>query len=125
MRFSPSPPLAGGDTGFTQWRDAMKMVARLPGGIPSDFRRKLWLALSEKHLQSRGVNWTKEEKICFNEWTNPDDSELGIQIVKVIKVFFVKTAWEFDNLPKGFSRIYTEPVVVYFAVLPDKRIKLC
>lgn len=39
MRFSPSP--VPGDSGFNQWRDAMKMVARLPGGIPPEFRRKV------------------------------------------------------------------------------------
>jgi hypothetical protein len=30
-----------GDSGFTQWRDAMKMVARLPGGIPPEFRKRV------------------------------------------------------------------------------------
>lgn len=47
------------------------------------FMFQLWLALSEKHLQSKGVNWNQTEKLCFNEWSNPDDSELGVQIVKV------------------------------------------
>lgn len=49
---------------------------------------QLWLALSEKHLQSKGVNWSQTEKFCFNEWSNPDDSELGIQIVKVSNLAF-------------------------------------
>ncbi|GLV44391.1 uncharacterized protein CBL_10195 [Carabus blaptoides fortunei] len=80
MRFSPTPVPA--DSGFGQWRDAMKMVAKLPGGIPPEFRKKLWLALAEKHLQSKGVNWTQTERLCFNEWSNPDDNELGVQIVK-------------------------------------------
>ncbi|XP_068085867.1 uncharacterized protein [Anabrus simplex] len=80
MRFSVMP--YPGDSGFTQWHDAMKMVARLPGGIPPEFRRRLWLTLAEKHLQARGVNWCHAERFCFNEWSNPDDDELGIQIVK-------------------------------------------
>ena len=29
------------------------------------------------------MDWKQAEKICFNEWSNPDDEELGIQIVKV------------------------------------------
>lgn len=55
MRFSvepPPPPLgpgasptkqaAPGDaSGFQQWHDAMRMVARLPGGVPPEFRRKV------------------------------------------------------------------------------------
>ncbi|CAB4067435.1 TBC1 domain family member 30 [Lepeophtheirus salmonis] len=80
IRFSldPSP----GDPGYDQWKDAMKMVARLPEGIPVDFRKKLWLTLAEKYLSQRCVEWKKAERFCFNEWSNPDDDELGIQIVK-------------------------------------------
>ncbi|CAL7951896.1 unnamed protein product [Xylocopa violacea] len=80
MRFSLTPQ--PGESGFIQWLDAMKMVARLSGGIPPEFRKKLWLTLAERHLEQRGVDWKQAEKICFNEWSNPDDEELGIQIVK-------------------------------------------
>uniref|UniRef100_T1J0F6 TBC1 domain family member 30 n=1 Tax=Strigamia maritima TaxID=126957 RepID=T1J0F6_STRMM len=80
MRFSVEP--RGGDTGFMQWHDAMKMVARLPGGIPADFRKRLWLTMADKHLQSRRVDWDQAKRVCFNERSNPDDDELGTQIVK-------------------------------------------
>ena len=30
-----------GDPGYTQWKDAMKMVARLPEGVPQEFRKKV------------------------------------------------------------------------------------
>ncbi|KAK2584478.1 hypothetical protein KPH14_006853 [Odynerus spinipes] len=80
MRFSLTPQ--PGESGFQQWLDAMKMVARLPGGIPAEFRKRLWLTLAERHLEQRGVDWKQAEKVCFNEWSNPDDEELGIQIVK-------------------------------------------
>ncbi|XP_043273402.1 uncharacterized protein [Venturia canescens] len=80
MRFSLTPQ--PGESGFTQWLDAMKMVARLQGGIPPEFRKRLWLTLAERHLDQRGVDWKQAEKLCFNEWSNPDDEELGIQIVK-------------------------------------------
>ncbi|XP_070161747.1 serine-rich adhesin for platelets isoform X3 [Polyergus mexicanus] len=78
MRFSLSPQPGE----ITQWLDAMKMVAKLQGGIPSEFRKRLWLTLAERHLEKHGVDWKQAEKICFNEWSNPDDEELGIQIVK-------------------------------------------
>jgi PREDICTED: similar to CG3996-PA isoform 1 len=39
MRFSVDP--MPGDSGFNEWHDAMRMVARLPGGIPDEFRRKV------------------------------------------------------------------------------------
>ncbi|XP_024876036.1 uncharacterized protein LOC112457311 isoform X1 [Temnothorax curvispinosus] len=80
MRFSLTPQ--PGESGFIQWLDAMKMVAKLQGGIPPEFRKRLWLTLAERHLEQRGVDWKQAEKICFNEWSNPDDEELGIQIVK-------------------------------------------
>ncbi|OAD57740.1 TBC1 domain family member 30 [Eufriesea mexicana] len=38
MRFSLTPQ--PGESGFIQWLDAMKMVARLSGGIPPEFRKK-------------------------------------------------------------------------------------
>ena len=39
MRFSLTPQ--PGESGFNQWLDAMKMVAKLQGGIPAEFRRKV------------------------------------------------------------------------------------
>lgn len=39
MRFSLTPQ--PGESGFIQWLDAMKMVAKLQGGIPAEFRRKV------------------------------------------------------------------------------------
>ncbi|XP_033222408.1 uncharacterized protein LOC117176309 [Belonocnema kinseyi] len=80
MRFSLAPQ--AGESGFTQWLDAMKMVAKLPGGIPAEFRSTLWITLAERHLDQRRVDWKQAEKVCFNEWSNPDDEELGTQIVK-------------------------------------------
>ncbi|XP_061401003.1 microtubule-associated protein futsch [Musca vetustissima] len=67
---------------YKQWLHAMKLVARLPGGIPPEFRRKLWLSLADKYLKSKNVDWTKEEEKCFCEKWREDDEELGIQIVK-------------------------------------------
>ncbi len=39
IRFSLDP--FPGDPGYSQWKDAMKMVARLPEGVPLEFRRKV------------------------------------------------------------------------------------
>ena len=69
----------------------MKMVARLPEGVPTEFRRKLWLTLAEKYLTQKGVDWKRAERTCFNEWSNPDDDELGLQIVRVsLFTFFLR-----------------------------------
>ncbi|KAF5279232.1 hypothetical protein FQR65_LT03480 [Abscondita terminalis] len=80
MRFSIGP--GPGDSGFSQWHSAMRMVAQLAEGIPPEFRRTLWMNLAERHLSSRNVNWLKVERECFSEWSHPADSELGVQIVK-------------------------------------------
>lgn len=39
IRFSIEP--LPGDDAFNQWKDAMKAVARLPMGIPPEFRKKV------------------------------------------------------------------------------------
>ena len=38
---SQQQPSSGDSSGFQQWHDAMRMVARLPGGVPPEFRRKV------------------------------------------------------------------------------------
>ena len=48
------------------------------------------------------MDWKQAEKICFNEWSNPDDEELGIQIVKVRNSrisfsFFLSSSSFFSN----------------------------
>ncbi|XP_044007430.1 probable WRKY transcription factor protein 1 isoform X1 [Aphidius gifuensis] len=71
-----------GESGYIQWLDAMKKCARLPGGIPAEFRKQLWLTLAERYLEQRGVDWQKAEMMCFNEKTSQDDKDLSTQIVK-------------------------------------------
>ena len=56
------------------------------------YRQQLWLTMAERHLEQRGVDWKQAEKLCFNEWSNPDDEELGIQIVKVSSHMRLDTA---------------------------------
>lgn len=80
MKFSVDP--LPGDSGFSQWCAAMQMVSRLPGGIPIEFRKRLWLTLADKHVQSKRIDWKKTRHVCLNEKTNPDDDKLGVQIVK-------------------------------------------
>ncbi|XP_041565580.1 serine/arginine repetitive matrix protein 2 isoform X2 [Drosophila elegans] len=67
---------------YNQWLHAMKLVARLPGGTPPEFRRKLWLSLADKYLKSKNVDWAQQREKCFCEEWREDDEELGIQIVK-------------------------------------------
>lgn len=39
MRFSLTPQ--PGESGFIQWLDAMKKVAKLQGGMPPEFRKRV------------------------------------------------------------------------------------
>ncbi|XP_066915732.1 TBC1 domain family member 30-like [Clytia hemisphaerica] len=78
IRFSfiPRP----GKQGFRQWIDALKAVARMPGGIPAEWRKRTWLSLAEFFLKD--IEWEGIKKTCFNDRRNPDDDELDTQIVK-------------------------------------------
>ncbi|XP_065568920.1 TBC1 domain family member 30-like [Artemia franciscana] len=80
LRFSIDPPR--NDTGYTQWHDAMRMVARLQEGIPQDFRRRLWLSLANNYVDSRQIKWYDVERKCFSGTINTTDEELGQQILK-------------------------------------------
>ncbi|XP_024913647.1 TBC1 domain family member 30 [Cynoglossus semilaevis] len=80
LKFTIQPLL--GKNGFTQWFDALKAVARLPTGIPKEWRRRVWLTLADQYLHSISIDWDKTLRFAFNERSNPDDDSLGIQIVK-------------------------------------------
>lgn len=80
LKFTIEPSLS--KHGFQQWYDALKAVARLPTGIPKDWRRRVWLTLADHYLHSISIDWEKTMRFAFNERSNPDDDSMGIQIVK-------------------------------------------
>ncbi|XP_068442255.1 TBC1 domain family member 30 isoform X2 [Clinocottus analis] len=80
LKFTIEPSL--GKNGFQQWYDALKSVARLPTGIPKEWRKRVWLTLADQYLHSISIDWDKTLRFAFNERSNPDDDSLGIQIVK-------------------------------------------
>ncbi|XP_053603065.1 uncharacterized protein LOC128671017 isoform X2 [Plodia interpunctella] len=84
-RFGVGPSGGGegpGEGGYAEWLHAMRLVARLPAGVPQHFRKKLWLTLADRHLTARGVEWPAAERACFRGTAQPDDTELGAQILK-------------------------------------------
>uniref|UniRef100_A0A915CGM6 Uncharacterized protein n=1 Tax=Parascaris univalens TaxID=6257 RepID=A0A915CGM6_PARUN len=80
LRFSLDPP--GSESGFEDWLNAMKAVARLPDGIRSYFRRKLWVMLANYHIDRRALSYEKIRRVAFNERINPDDDRLSFRIIK-------------------------------------------
>ncbi|KAA0720762.1 TBC1 domain family member 30 [Triplophysa tibetana] len=80
LKFTIEPSL--GKNGFQQWYDALKAVARLPAGIPKEWRKRVWLTLTDQYLHSISIDWEKTMRFAFNDRSNPDDDLLGIQIVK-------------------------------------------
>ncbi|XP_066575538.1 TBC1 domain family member 30 isoform X2 [Amia ocellicauda] len=80
LKFTLEPSL--GKNGFQQWYDALKAVARLPTGIPKQWRKRVWLTLADQYLHSISIDWDKTMRFAFNDRSNPDDDSLGIQIVK-------------------------------------------
>lgn len=55
------------------------------------------MTLSERYLSGKGVDWPKAERFCFNEWSNPDDDELGLQIVRVSAVEITVSLNQFQD----------------------------
>ncbi|XP_041112928.1 TBC1 domain family member 30-like isoform X2 [Polyodon spathula] len=80
LKFTIEPLL--GKNGFQQWYDALKAVARLPTGIPKEWRKRVWLTLADQYLHSISIDWDKTMRFAFNDRSNPDDDTMGIQIVK-------------------------------------------
>lgn len=39
--------------------------------------------LAERNLQRRQIDWEETCRVCFSEHYNPEDEELGTQIVRV------------------------------------------
>ncbi|ROT78187.1 TBC1 domain family member 30 [Penaeus vannamei] len=72
----------GGGMGKTAEQRRIRRLVNGRRNKGEEIAKVLWLTLSEKHLQARGVDWSHAERFCFNEWSNPDDDELGDQIVK-------------------------------------------
>ncbi|XP_062374417.1 TBC1 domain family member 30 isoform X2 [Sardina pilchardus] len=80
LKFTIEPSL--GKNGYQQWFDALKAVARLPTGLPKEWRKRVWLTLADQYLHSISIDWEKTLRFAFNDRSNPDDDTLGIQIVK-------------------------------------------
>ncbi|XP_051911866.1 TBC1 domain family member 30 isoform X4 [Hippocampus zosterae] len=80
LKFTIEPSV--GKNGFQQWYDALKAVARLPTGVPKEWRKRVWLTLADQYLHSISIDWDKTLRFAFNERSNPDDDSLGVQIVK-------------------------------------------
>ncbi|VDM16210.1 unnamed protein product [Hydatigera taeniaeformis] len=70
---------------FRQWREAMRALARLPEGIPQQFRRRIWLLLATHQLNSQHINWPRLAQTLFaprNVQTSETEERLGRQIEK-------------------------------------------
>ncbi|CAF4309025.1 unnamed protein product [Rotaria sp. Silwood2] len=80
MRFSLTP--YPGEKGFQQWKDAISVAIRMPGGLPASIRQKLWISLATNYIREIHLDWDKTCRFAFNNFSNPDDDQLGIQIVK-------------------------------------------
>lgn len=50
--------------------------------MPPEFRKKLWLALAERYLHIKRIDWEREAPRCLSDMWKSDDEELADQIVK-------------------------------------------
>lgn len=80
-------PVCDSQEAFRQWREAMRSMARLPEGIPNQFRRKIWFILATHQLNSQHINWPRLVQTVFapqNQAHGGSEAEerLGKQIEK-------------------------------------------
>ncbi|OON21904.1 TBC domain protein, partial [Opisthorchis viverrini] len=80
IKFSMEP--RPGDEAFSEWREAIRLMARLGDGLPKFVRRRVWSTLADRQLAKQHVDWQHVVRLAFNDRSNPDDDSLGSQIVK-------------------------------------------
>ncbi|TGZ57784.1 hypothetical protein CRM22_009845 [Opisthorchis felineus] len=80
IKFSMEP--RPGDEAFSEWREAVRLMARLGDGLPKFVRRRVWSTLADRQLAKQHVDWQHVVRLAFNDRSNPDDDSLGSQIVK-------------------------------------------
>ncbi|PIO64693.1 hypothetical protein TELCIR_13668, partial [Teladorsagia circumcincta] len=80
LRFSLNPPPSR--DGVEEWKRAMRVMARIPGGLPSLIRCRLWSALGDLYILSAGLDWEDIRSTTFSEKVQPDDSKIHSQILK-------------------------------------------
>ncbi|OWA52841.1 TBC1 domain family member 30 [Hypsibius exemplaris] len=79
IRFSIAPP--PGD-GYLHWVDGMRAVLRLPGGLPTAFRKTMWTTIANRYISQLAFDWEKVKRLLLHDRSNPDEEALGIQILK-------------------------------------------
>lgn len=71
------------------------------------------MCLAESKIKD--LDWEKTAKFCFNEKSNPDDDELGSQIVKVWNVIKLKLQWRRTlSINQNFSFFLTPGVLLMY-----------
>ncbi len=73
LKFSKVP--CPGDSGFDQWHEAMKMVCRLPGGIPAEFRKTVspftqWtftILMNQNKKEKNVRSWPEQPSLASNQ----------------------------------------------------------
>ncbi|KAE9418885.1 hypothetical protein Angca_003409, partial [Angiostrongylus cantonensis] len=95
IRFSLEPLSNNG--GVEQWKRSMRAIIRIPGGIPSLIRIKLWSTLADLHIRLAGFKWEQIRRNTLSEKIQPDDNKIHSQILKDLN----RTGWsEFDDEKK-------------------------
>ncbi|CAF1132431.1 unnamed protein product [Adineta ricciae] len=81
---APEPSLTAGcvEENFQEWKESMSNEVRLPGGLSSGSRQKLWISLAKNYIHEVHLDWEKTRQFAFNPESYPEDEQLNNQIVK-------------------------------------------
>ncbi|XP_076811353.1 TBC1 domain family member 30-like [Clavelina lepadiformis] len=80
LQFSMEP--VAGEDGFKQWCDALRAIIRLPGGLPSCWRKRVWICLANHYFERKHTKMQSTLSRVFSDRICPTDESLGNQIVK-------------------------------------------
>ncbi|CAF1224099.1 unnamed protein product [Rotaria sp. Silwood1] len=67
---------------FQQWKETMSIEIRMPGGLSTEKRQKLWISLASKYIHDIHLDWDKTLQFAFNNNSYSEDEQLNIQIDK-------------------------------------------
>lgn len=69
------------EANYHQWLSTMRILSRLPGGMPSEYRRKFWLIVAHRAKRTRHLD--RDVTHCFEGQVTHHLRKIELQIDKV------------------------------------------
>ena len=80
--FSVEPPSLTDRAAFNNWLLSHRALLRMDAGLPSSWRKKIWLGLAQEYFHEVNLDRERLFPSLFNSTLTDDDKHLDYQIVK-------------------------------------------